>query len=621
MSFLRYKNEVLNELAHPDGINEEAAQKIINKILKMDKNAEDYDFHIQLGFEIALKMKKRTKILIALWERGSFQIRKAIFEILRDEKYDSKELMASFEVIKFRLGYCIDKERLKALLTQINAKLRNKIVKILEFYGFYTKEFVYRPQKERVWNYWDLCHESVYEIDDVFLKEVEPSNSTKKVKIVSDINEITIKVLDSIGNIREMVYFHTADEPESIEMIKRGKYAELVADSKCRYNTESYAYFCLGDYHNTRKVLLSGLKHAENDEQYSDYVDKLLLLDRVAHISGVHPNILVKFNNDWHRNRTERQIRFRDCHNKYRDFKNFITMRFNDFRARMVDFNEYVYLFYCKDGRLTIYDCKNNVKTRTSVEISDKILQLRTLLNRSKETVARKVTSPESIRKWWIDRYNIDNDLEKLVSFKLNYKFEGEITICLDEDLTEFPFERTCELRKCNVFRLSCSEYVFRDQKHLVLKKLTISCIAGGINLRKTEQRISKFTEKHGIDSIVSENTEIFAFFGHGSGIKHIQMYTPSVMLLFGCSSVRLIERQNFQKVGVPVKYLNTSQIILGCLWDVTDYDIDMFGTCLIELISNGETIHKAIDKAKLRMRLKWLNGASIVVYGRLSAK
>lgn len=619
MSFLRYKNEVLDKITDLNGINEGVAREIINGILKMDKNAEDYDFHVQLGFEIAQKMKKRTKVLIALWERGNFQTRKAIFEILKDENYDNKELMASFEVIKFRMGHYVNKERLKKLLAVINAKLRDKIAKILEFYGFYTKSFVYKPVKEWVWNYWDLCCEDVYEIDDVFIKEVESSGRAKKLKITQSTGQIMIKVCDVGIDTKEVAYRHTIEELDDIKMIKQGRYAELVSMKRGRYSIDGFAYFCLGDYHNARKALLTGQRHARYDEEYSDYTNKLLLLDRIAHISGVYPNISVKFNNDWQRNRIERQIRFRNCCDRYRDFKNFVSMSFSDFRTRMIDLSQHIYLFYCRNGKLVMYDCKNNFKVKTDIEINEKIVALRILLNRSKETIKRKVANPEDVKRWWIDRYSIDSDLGKLISFKLNYRFEKNITICLDEDLTEFPFERTCELSKCNVSRLSCSEYAFRNQKHLTLRNMKISCIVGGVNLRKTEQRISTFTEKHGMDTAVSEKTDIFAYFGHGSGVKHIQMHTPSVLLLFGCSSVKLIERQNFQKVGVPIKYLSTAQVILGCLWDVTDYDIDMFGMNLIELISNGETIHQALSKAICKMRLKWLNGASIVVYGAMN--
>lgn len=46
-------------------------------------------------------------------------------------------------------------------------------MKVLRFYDFYKKDYVYENIDEYVWNYWDIEIDGVYEIDGACYKDVK----------------------------------------------------------------------------------------------------------------------------------------------------------------------------------------------------------------------------------------------------------------------------------------------------------------------------------------------------------------------------------------------------------------------------------------------------------------
>lgn len=97
------------------------------------------------------------------------------------------------------------------------------------------------------------------------------------------------------------------------------------------------------------------------------------------------------------------------------------------------------------------------------------------------------------------------------------------------------------------------------------------------------------------------------------------------VSLLMGCSSGKLKTRGEFDPVGTPLNYM-----IAGCpclvanLWDVTDKDIDRFGTRLLResgIVADGEdrmrqSLPMAVACSRDACQLRFLVGAAPVVYG-----
>ncbi|KAL0124988.1 hypothetical protein PUN28_004256 [Cardiocondyla obscurior] len=82
-------------------------------------------------------------------------------------------------------------------------------------------------------------------------------------------------------------------------------------------------------------------------------------------------------------------------------------------------------------------------------------------------------------------------------------------------------------------------------------------------------------------------NHDVLMYNGHGSGIEYLsgddieKMRVKSTVLLFGCSSVKLlIIGGRYPPYGVSNQYLIAcSPCILGTLWEITDVDIDKMST------------------------------------------
>ena len=55
---------------------------------------------------------------------------------------------------------------------------------------------------------------------------------------------------------------------------------------------------------------------------------------------------------------------------------------------------------------------------------------------------------------------------------------------------------------------------------------------------------------------------------------------------------------------------------ILGCLWDVTDRDIDGLTFFLLEQLKAGASLGEALRYGRDLCKLKCLNGAAPVIYG-----
>ncbi|KAM7458087.1 hypothetical protein BLSTO_01148 [Blastocystis sp. subtype 1] len=88
-----------------------------------------------------------------------------------------------------------------------------------------------------------------------------------------------------------------------------------------------------------------------------------------------------------------------------------------------------------------------------------------------------------------------------------------------------------------------------------------------------------------------------FLYSGHGSGAKYYsyeQMLAETepfsaVSLLMGCSSLRMGTRGNWTHIGAPLYYaLNRCPVVVGCLWDVSDGDLDRMTKFMLNSVMVG---------------------------------
>ncbi|KAJ9652902.1 separin protein [Neophaeococcomyces mojaviensis] len=163
-------------------------------------------------------------------------------------------------------------------------------------------------------------------------------------------------------------------------------------------------------------------------------------------------------------------------------------------------------------------------------------------------------------------------------------------------------------------------------------------------------------TEQEFIDHLT--NNDLLLYFGHGSGAQYIRgrairaLERCAVTWLMGCSSAKMTTCGKGESFGMPRYYmLGNSMAVVGCLWDVTDREIDRVSLqSMVEwgLVDGSDarvieglkkrgrkgkeqqrrqaektdndnrkkTLVEAIKGGREASLLKYLCGAAVVVYG-----
>ncbi|CAL7940926.1 unnamed protein product [Xylocopa violacea] len=190
------------------------------------------------------------------------------------------------------------------------------------------------------------------------------------------------------------------------------------------------------------------------------------------------------------------------------------------------------------------------------------------------------------------------------------------LVLIIDENMDYIPFE-SMEILKCHpVTRfpsLHITYALFKEHENTMENGCKIirvkndmgMCIVNPSgDLPKMEKRMRLFIEYwlphwrscYNIepqeelfeDALI--NRDILMYNGHGNGIQYLpgeqieRLRVKSIVLLFGCSSVKLLKvGGRYPPYGVSNQYLiASSPSVLGMLWEVTDADIDKMTTNFI---------------------------------------
>ncbi|CAB3403754.1 unnamed protein product [Caenorhabditis bovis] len=166
-------------------------------------------------------------------------------------------------------------------------------------------------------------------------------------------------------------------------------------------------------------------------------------------------------------------------------------------------------------------------------------------------------------------------------------------------------------------------------------------------NLGQTKKRMLEFINKFKWEGTVGaapkpnevvsalENMDAFFYFGHGSGSKHVHRNTVkhskcnAISLLMGCGSVRTLPQGvGWDGKSVLLDYvLAKCPLVVGCLWTITDGEIDRYLMRMVDdcFENNGgfarqernlKQLSEAMESARSKAKLKYLTGASVVMYG-----
>ncbi|CBZ26730.1 putative separin [Leishmania mexicana MHOM/GT/2001/U1103] len=132
-----------------------------------------------------------------------------------------------------------------------------------------------------------------------------------------------------------------------------------------------------------------------------------------------------------------------------------------------------------------------------------------------------------------------------------------------------------------------------------------------------------------------SDHIDAFVYAGHKGG-EHLvprgALYDwipaaagtpPTLVLLMGCSSARMQASALYDCFGLPIAYLSAGvSCVLGCLWDVTDADIDRLTSRFLQVASQrtadseGITVGECLAVARRACKLHYLTGMATVFYG-----
>ncbi|WVN89000.1 uncharacterized protein L203_104216 [Cryptococcus depauperatus CBS 7841] len=136
---------------------------------------------------------------------------------------------------------------------------------------------------------------------------------------------------------------------------------------------------------------------------------------------------------------------------------------------------------------------------------------------------------------------------------------------------------------------------------------------------------------------------DLVLYFGHGGAEQYISSHKIRALpqcattMLWGCSSGHLKDQGDFDRTGTAWHYMMAGcPSLIGNLWDVTDRDIDRLSEHVLKQSLHLDISHQphsktrpktmlplselstvqAVNKARNKCKLKYLNGAAPVVYG-----
>lgn len=325
-----------------------------------------------------------------------------------------------------------------------------------------------------------------------------------------------------------------------------------------------------------------------------------------------------------------------------------------------------VFSFYMIEGTLFVneYPC---CRFTTVPRFDATLCELADILRKSKETLKQNVSTRKDAKDWWEKRHDLDDKLGGMLADLCVDIIPSECNALLvDAQLHNFPFEACNAFSGKRVFRIPSLSFLYSSssQDTTVMSASTIghsvriktkknstdlSCTCGSCtvkrsisatvstralpisiqagtagmfylldllgNLEKSRIRLKpllscipgvagRLPNAEELDK--ARSIETLLYFGHGNGSRYLRGCRNKHMGLFGCSSARTLWCSNFNLQGAICSYLKNCVFLLGCLWDVTDHDLDEIARCVLE---RGE-----IDRSVCRLR--HLNGAAVVVYG-----
>lgn len=422
------------------------------------------------------------------------------------------------------------------------------------------------------------------------------------------------KVVHMSYNLMALIHFLSLEYFESIlyldQMMNTSSYYDLQFALNCKFFVENFARIpsiqsCISiKYDLSSKKCCDEAFIKENFE--NKYLMDLLFQDSI--------NRIVLFNDEYPMNFSVEKL----------------------IKQLQIQMEEYSPLFlFERGGMLNCFDLENHthLKLPNWEDFNVRFLQI---MYENQKILKFKANTPEDKSYWWIKRYKLDSDLRHLFS-QLKVFFDDvkkeKILLILEGSISHFPFEAVFDkpaLRILSNNILAHFESIEVNEGYYLLDPAS--------NLPSTRQTIKEFLDSiprdiFNVRGVIGRSLDpgeleqlaqkdMFLFFGHGSGKRYFQIQSknPKSLLLFGCSSCKLLTCPNFKANGFSLRYLNNNRTVLGNLWDVTDKDLDKLTISLLSDLLQGHDIVDAIYRSKGVCKLKHLNSSALVIYGSLTS-
>lgn len=262
-------------------------------------------------------------------------------------------------------------------------------------------------------------------------------------------------------------------------------------------------------------------------------------------------------------------------------------------------------------------------------------------------------------------KYFKSNTIEELKETIMKSIKFGPVGLITGNSLENFPFESLFSLRMLNleIFRIPSIRFLNwmyinlrrtnQRLKHGISDEDVYYLINPSNNLTSTEDFFKikfeelKKNENLDWDGLIGQipsqidlqkaldKKDIYIYFGHNSGVRYLgKLHESSVnclSLIIGCSSAALSNQdQMVESFGSSYYFLiNGCPTYLGCLWNVTDRDIDRFADRLLKHtfkiydqddvktnVEKCKSITKAVALSRNVCKLKYLNGSAPVIRG-----
>lgn len=232
----------------------------------------------------------------------------------------------------------------------------------------------------------------------------------------------------------------------------------------------------------------------------------------------------------------------------------------------------------------------------------------------------------------------------------------ASLYLVLDNELHCLPFEGIDVLWTNSVARVPTSSFVFANnmRSRLFDENRVFCAFDPTVAMPKTMKRLLPVFQQNGwktstestqsgeelLREMYSAKAQLYVYVGHGKGERLLhreELYErfpdperfPATFLM-GCGSAYMDSGFSYDCYGMPYAFLHAGcPLFLGCLWHVTDGEIDRLTKRLLLLLAGGHvdgekksclrppgTVGEALVLARQACRLPFLTGCAAVFYG-----